>query len=260
MIKVSIKIVRRTLFGLALLFILLLMTLPVAVLFVHFQLRKRVEPEEPSAYIRFADRHPLLFDIQMYLGNFPVLEDKFRQLPPLTGRVLHLACGTGYGTKVMAERGAQFVNLDINEKNLEYGKRMGRLADYVVGDAYDLPFADRHFDNVIISYAFHHFQEPEKLFRECRRVLKDSGTLVIFDMVSTRERPLKWWNLFSDGFIWNYDRKTIQETVEYLARKTSLAVKSVSFSRPMTVMGFNPFYPVVECVIQVSPVIEHYSS
>ncbi len=244
----------RALFGVALLVLLAFLAIPIAVFYIHFLIRRRTAPDEPSAYSRFVEKHPIAFDIQMYTGNFPALEDKFRLIPPLRGSVLQIACGTGFGTRVMARHGAQFVNLDINRNNLEYGRKRGRLADFVHGDAYDLPFAEKQFDHVVIPYAFHHFQKPEGLFRECRRVLKDSGTLVIFDLVSLRDRPLKWWNIFNDGFIWSYDTRTIRETVSSTAARTSLVVKSIAFSRPRNLLGYNVFYPCTDYVAQISPV------
>lgn len=43
---------------------------------------------------------------------------------------------------------------------------------------FQLPYAGRSFDVVIVSNALHIIPEPEKALREIRRVLKDDGMLI----------------------------------------------------------------------------------
>ena len=57
-------------------------------------------------------------------------------------------------------------------------ERMVHLMHHTVQDMFDLPYADKSFDVVIVSNALHIVPEPEKALREIRRVLRDDGVLI----------------------------------------------------------------------------------
>lgn len=55
---------------------------------------------------------------------------------------------------------------------------MVHLMHHTVQDMFDLPYADKSFDVVIVSNALHIVPEPEKALQEIRRVLRDDGALI----------------------------------------------------------------------------------
>ena len=57
-------------------------------------------------------------------------------------------------------------------------ERMVHLMHHAVQDMFNLPYADKSFDVVIVSNALHIVPEPEKALREIRRVLRDDGVLI----------------------------------------------------------------------------------
>lgn len=58
-----------------------------------------------------------------------------------------------------------------------------------VADGMDNGFPDRSFDLVWIMESCHPIPDKEALFRECHRVLKDGGTLVMCDLVQAGTLP-----------------------------------------------------------------------
>jgi ubiquinone/menaquinone biosynthesis C-methylase UbiE len=54
----------------------------------------------------------------------------------------------------------------------------------MVMDASDTCFAEGHFDKVVIPHALHEMPRDTRLavLKEARRVVKDKGTLVVFEM------------------------------------------------------------------------------
>lgn len=52
------------------------------------------------------------------------------------------------------------------------------------GTAEELPFAGASFDIVVSRYSAHHWQDPARVMREIRRVLRASGVLLIIDTIS----------------------------------------------------------------------------
>ena len=94
-------------------------------------------------------------------------------------RVLDVACGTAYGSTILAQRGAaHVVGVDISvEAVASNGKRPPRLA-LANGDACNLPFDDDTFDVVVSFETIEHLVSPERLLAEISRVLKAGGVCI----------------------------------------------------------------------------------
>jgi O-antigen biosynthesis protein len=94
------------------------------------------------------------------------------------GRVLDVACGTGYGTAML-----DAVGVDLSLEALRYAKR--HPAPYVAADAARLPF-NRTFDSIVSFETIEHVADPGRFVAECARVLKPGGLFI----VSTPNREL----------------------------------------------------------------------
>lgn len=108
--------------------------------------------------------------------------------------VLDVACGTGYGSDLLAEAGARAVlGVDISRDALEYARshyRRGNLF-FVRLDAIDLPFSDGQFDIVCSFETLEHLASPRRLLSECRRVLRSDGSLVCSTPNGSLTSPLR---------------------------------------------------------------------
>jgi SAM-dependent methyltransferase len=101
-----------------------------------------------------------------------------QQLPtPNRPDVLDLGCGTGAVAQAL-DLTHTVTGLDMSEKALDYCRARG-LTRLVQGDAMALPFPDASFDAVIALDVFEHLPDDEASFRECLRVLRPGGVLVL---------------------------------------------------------------------------------
>jgi ubiquinone/menaquinone biosynthesis C-methylase UbiE len=98
------------------------------------------------------------------------LEGWIRHLPPR--RTLDVACGTGFMTRHLA---GEVVGLDQSASMLDLARVQAPNAEFVVGDAFDLPFADASFDRLFTSYFYCHLEEDDRLrfLAEARRVARE---------------------------------------------------------------------------------------
>jgi ubiquinone/menaquinone biosynthesis C-methylase UbiE len=96
--------------------------------------------------------------------------------------VLDVACGTGYGAGYMMEREAgEVVGVDISMAAVDYARErfgVNSKASFVCADAIKLPFADNAFDVVVSFETIEHIRQRRKFLAECRRVLKEDGSLI----------------------------------------------------------------------------------
>ena len=123
--------------------------------------------------------------------------------------VLDVGCGTGPVISLLSEKYPEkhYVGLDLTPAMIETARAKGLpCAEFVVGDAENLPFGDETFDAVLCSNSFHHYPNPGAFLRETNRVLRPGGKLILRDytssdfvvwLMNTFEMPLA--NLFGHG-------------------------------------------------------------
>lgn len=109
-------------------------------------------------------------DFKFLLKNIP--------LSKISGNVLDLACGSGsFGEKFQQTfSDVQVVGTDICLPLLKW-------AEYPVcqSDVLHLPFQENSLDCIIAAAAFHHFENIEKVIKECGRCLKQNGIFIAYD-------------------------------------------------------------------------------
>ena len=117
------------------------------------------------------------------------------ELPP--ARVLDVACGTGFLTRLM--RGS-VTGLDQSEAMLAIAREQAPRARFVRGDGLALPFGDGAFDRLFTGHFYGHLEEPERaaFLAEARRV---AGELVVADAARREGIPETGWQdrELSDG-------------------------------------------------------------
>jgi SAM-dependent methyltransferase len=95
------------------------------------------------------------------------------------GRCLDLGCGTGRAVPALVQAGWSVVATDASVDQLEAARaHAGDLAEFVRGDAHELPFADREFDAVVSILTHTDFDDVMQAFGEASRVLSAGGRFV----------------------------------------------------------------------------------
>ncbi|MGB6207915.1 class I SAM-dependent methyltransferase [Mycobacterium sp.] len=106
-------------------------------------------------------------------------------------RVLDLGCGTGYLLRALAERypdAEQLVGIDAAPEMIRAANAFNddnRLT-FSLGVAEGLRYPDATFDLIVSTTSFDHWCDQQAGLRECARVLRPGGRLVLVDQFS-------WW-------------------------------------------------------------------
>lgn len=87
-----------------------------------------------------------------------------------------VASGPGYVAAAAAEKGCKVTGVDFSEVMVERAKKLFPKIDFVEGDAENLPFKDKSFDNFLMNFGLLHLEHPEKALSEAFRVLRKGGT------------------------------------------------------------------------------------
>lgn len=115
-------------------------------------------------------------------------------------RTLDIACGTGWLTQHL--RG-EIVGLDSSPAMLEVAAERIPNAEFVVGDALDLPFEDGSFERITTGHFYGHLEEADRVrfLAEARRV---AGEVVVIDSaLHDGVEPVEWQErVLNDGSRW----------------------------------------------------------
>lgn len=113
--------------------------------------------------------------------------------------ILDIATGTGDMAIMYAKTNAdKIVGLDISAGMLEVAKEkiintpLDNRIDFTLGDAEHLPFDDKKFDVVSVTYGIRNFEDLKKGLKEILRVLKDNGLLVILETSVPKSKILRF--------------------------------------------------------------------
>jgi 2-polyprenyl-3-methyl-5-hydroxy-6-metoxy-1,4-benzoquinol methylase len=97
-------------------------------------------------------------------------------------KVLDIACGSGYGSEILAKAGAaKVVAVDVDEAALKEAENSygSQTIEFKLGDAENIKEADEIFDIIVSFETIEHLKNPEKYLAELSRVLKKEGIAFI---------------------------------------------------------------------------------
>jgi SAM-dependent methyltransferase len=99
-------------------------------------------------------------------------------LPPRTdGRVVDVGCGSGTTLAQLRDLGWRTEGVDSDPKAVAAASSRG--LEVHLGSLPDRRYPDSSMDAVTMSHVIEHVPDPAGLLRECRRVLKPDGRLVV---------------------------------------------------------------------------------
>jgi ubiquinone/menaquinone biosynthesis C-methylase UbiE len=135
---------------------------------------------------------------ESFLAERVALERLLADLPP--ARTLDVACGTGFLTRHLP---GEVVGLDQSDAMLALAREQAPNAEYVLGDALELPFPDDSFDRVFTGHFYGHLEPPERetFLAEARRVAPE---LIVADAARRPgHEPDEWQQRpVVDGTVW----------------------------------------------------------
>jgi len=124
-------------------------------------------------------------------------------------KILDAGCGEGRFSKYFIENGYNITSMDFSEEYLKVAKKNIGKGKFILGSVTNLPFKDNSFNYIFSVDVFQHVPDLEKAIKECHRVLKKDGVLIIIDknMYGFNERsliPQKLIKNIKDLRTWKY--------------------------------------------------------
>ena len=118
-------------------------------------------------------------------------------------KILDMCCGTGGTTFIIAEKtvdSCEIIGIDLSEGQLRKAIKKNTYSNVLLkeGNVTNTKFIEGFFDKVFISFALHEMKRGERLdvLKEAKRVLKNSGKLIIFEIDEPTSKLRKLFNYF----------------------------------------------------------------
>jgi ubiquinone/menaquinone biosynthesis C-methylase UbiE len=117
-------------------------------------------------------------------------------------RILDAACGSGYGTDLVARQAASVIGIDISDHAIAYAKKHHQRGNIEFRQAdLRLPLAlpDEHFTVVISIETLEHVADQDRILAEFWRVLAPGGRIIIStpdrEVISEKARELNEFHI-----------------------------------------------------------------
>lgn len=120
--------------------------------------------------------------LQRFMGNTMLQKFEVPVIQSSDLTVLDLGCGTGWFTRKFAdfEQVGSVSGVDLSFGMLEQARKNGPTGiNWIVGDAEHLPFPDNSVDVIFSNLMIQWCNDPGAVFRECLRMLRPGGHLMV---------------------------------------------------------------------------------
>ena len=118
-------------------------------------------------------------------GNADIEAYRAEVLAAAAGRVVEIGFGTGLNRKHYPDGVERVVGLEPNPGMLGRFRTSGRdprvSVRLVIGEGERLPFSERSFDTAVSILTLCSVSSPQAVLSELRRVLRDSGKLIVME-------------------------------------------------------------------------------
>lgn len=215
---------------------------------LDYKINLRKKPFYKSKIVALMEDSAFIFNAVTFFLHFPLCSKVYHILPDLSGKVLHVGCGTGLLNRYCRKRksnNTKMFNLDTNINLLRHGLKKKIFQSYICASICNTPLEDEFFDIIVFARSFHHIRNHKKAFRECARLLKKNGVIIIIEPVSLSvdEKSGSYMtNTYIDGIVWRFSKTSFKEHLK-ANLAPDLTLRTVKYVRQKHITNYNLIYP-----------------
>ena len=124
---------------------------------------------------------------QMVLNQIPLFKNK--------EKVIDIGCGDGaLSYLIKTKKGGEISGIDPSPEAIKiaqskFDKFNVKNCSFKTGSGYRLPYKDNSFDYAVLADVIEHVNQPEKILKETKRVLKKKGIIVASSVIKSSDIP-----------------------------------------------------------------------
>jgi len=95
--------------------------------------------------------------------------------------VLDCACGSGYGSNILAKKAKEVIGVDMHPNTIEFASQtyLKSNISFICSDLFDLDLEENSFDLIVSLETLEHILEQETWLKKINTLLKKDGTAII---------------------------------------------------------------------------------
>lgn len=188
------------------------------------------------------DAHVMPKLVTMACSQGQIMKRRSQLVPLASGDVFELGCGGGlnqqfYQTSLVSSFSGIDPHGGLLDAACERARAKGLRADIKQGAGEDIPFADSRFDTVVCTFTLCSVEDPARVMKEMRRILKPGGKLLFLehgrapdtDVAKWQDRIEPIWKRMAGGC--------------HLTRPIGAALRSAGFDVEPLGQGYLPKAP-----------------
>ena len=138
--------------------------------------------EQAEFWSRVADRYDHVVDLQIGGATRSMVRDRVAREGHM-GRLVEFGCGTGFFTRVLAEKADALLATDLSPGMLAVAEQLVAAPHltFRTEDCQRTSLPNGGYDTAFVSLVLH-FTDPERAVAEMHRILRPRGTLIIVNL------------------------------------------------------------------------------
>ena len=145
-----------------------------------------------------------------------------------TTTFLDLGCGVGRFTHPLSKLANRTYAVDNDMRMLLYARQpKSSKIFWICADATALPLEKKSIDVILASMILGHVQSPELLFAEMRRVLRNSGLILLRTMLEDDFQNTTWYEYIPEALLKDRSRVPPSSEVASLANSNGITIQSI---------------------------------
>ena len=135
-------------------------------------------------------------------------------VPPLD--IADLGSGEGLVGELLAQKARNVFCVDISKKIVRFGQTNAikngiKNIEFLHGDIEKIPLKTKSVDVALFSQSLHHAKKPQTALKEAHRILRDSGQLIILDLLEHQFPQAK--EVYGDHWL-GFSKNTLHNWIE----------------------------------------------
>lgn len=120
-----------------------------------------------------------LITSERIISHIKLIETFLKQTTTSSIIVADLGCGKGIYFRYYVRRGFFVIGIDIDKKTLYRVKSQYKDVSLIIADAQNIPLRESSVNMIVIAELLEHLNSPESCLKECHRILKEKGAILI---------------------------------------------------------------------------------
>lgn len=132
-----------------------------------------------------------------------------------SGKIIEIGCSTGVLLELFQQKGWEVWGVEPS-KNAKHAKKRGLKVVNSTFEKARLP--KNYFDVVVLNHTLEHMQNPVKILRKAKTILKESGIIYIdvpnFASMASKIRRKNWKYLLPEEHIHHFTQMTLEKIIK----------------------------------------------